>query len=88
MPTVIEKGIAVARNLGHPVKGFTGITLDFNRHYRSNLNPVQRARDLEGNGIYLVGHHEIMVPLIAAGVIDALGTAGGAGRKTTTGETQ
>jgi hypothetical protein len=72
MPTVIEKGIAVARNLGYPVRGFTGVTLDFNRHYRSNLNPVQRARDLEGNGIYLVGHHELTVPLIAAGVLDAL----------------
>jgi len=81
MPTVIEKGIAVARNLGHPVSGFTGVTLDFNRHYRSNLNPVHRARDLEGKGIYLVGHHEIMLPLIAAGVVDVLERTAGRAEK-------
>lgn len=70
LPTVIEKAIAVARNQGFPVTGFVGVNMDFNRHYRSNLNPVQRAKDLGGKGYYLIGHHELLVPLLAACIIE------------------
>jgi hypothetical protein len=73
LPTVIEKALAIARNMGHPVKGFIGVTMDFIRNYRSGLNPVQRARDLDGKGYTLIGHHELMVPLLAAGIIEGLG---------------
>lgn len=64
LPLIIEKGLSVARNLGHEVKGFTGANLDFIRHYRPNLNPVQRALELGGKGINITGHHEINIPLI------------------------
>ncbi|MFH1537356.1 MAG: hypothetical protein ABIH66_00260 [bacterium] len=64
LPLIIEKGLSISRNLGHDVKGFTGANLDFIRHYRPQLNPVQRALELGGTGITLVGHHEINVPLI------------------------
>lgn len=64
LPLIIEKGLSIARNLGHEVKGFTGANLDFIRHYRAQLNPVQRALELGGAGISLIGHHEINIPLI------------------------
>ncbi|MHB2018454.1 MAG: GSU2086 family protein [Candidatus Xenobia bacterium] len=72
LPVVMEKAIAVARNLGHAVEGFTGVNMDFHQHYRSNLNPVSRAKELGGHGFALTGHHEIMVPLLAAAVLEDL----------------
>ena len=72
LPEVFLKVLTVARNLGHPVKQFTTVNLDFIRHYRPMTNVVQRPTAKGGRGINLVGHHEIMLPLIAAGVIEAL----------------
>lgn len=69
LPVVIEKAIAVARNLGHPVENFVGVNFDFQRHYRATLNPVQRAEVLGGRGYQLVGHHEILLPLLAHAVV-------------------
>ena len=69
LPLIIEKSLALARNLGYPVGGFTGVNLDFVRHYRSTLNPVARANELGGEGISIIGHHEINLPLIAAAVL-------------------
>lgn len=68
LPVVMEKAIAVCRNLGYPVEGFVGVNLDFIHHYRAHLNPVMRARDLGGAGYQILGHHEIVVPLLAAAV--------------------
>ncbi|MBM3464737.1 MAG: hypothetical protein FJX76_21780 [Armatimonadetes bacterium] len=72
LPVVLEKAFAAARNLGHPVEKFTGVTMDFQQHYRSNLNPVSRARELGGRGYTIIGHHELMLGLLAACVKDAL----------------
>ena len=49
--------------------------MDFIRHYRPLTNVVSRPTARSGRGINLVGHHEIMLPLLAAGVVEAL-TAG------------
>ena len=64
LPLIVEKSLSIARNLGKNVSKFTGVNLDFIQHYRANLNPVKRARELEGAGISITGHHEINVPLI------------------------
>ena len=56
----------MARNLGNTVNNFTTVTLDFIRHYRPMTNVVQRPVMKGGKGFALVGHHEIMVPLLAA----------------------
>ncbi len=72
LPLIIEKSLAVVRNLGHEIGGFTGVNLDFVRHYRPALNPVARAGEFGGEGITLIGHHEINIPLIAAGVLEKL----------------
>lgn len=72
MPEVFLKAVAVARNLGHRLEAFTTVNLDFNRHYRTTVNVLQRPTARGGRGIGLVGHHEILLPLIAAGVVEAL----------------
>ncbi len=74
LPEVFLKALNLARNLGHRVERFTTVDLDFIRHYRPTQNVVTRPTARGGKGISLVGHHEIMIPLIAAGVIEALGT--------------
>ena len=73
LPEVFLKALTVARNLGYRLEQFTSVNLDFIRHYRPMTNVVDRPTAKGGHGINLVGHHEIMVPLIAAGVIEMLG---------------
>ena len=73
LPEVFLKAITVARNLGHQLNDFTTVNLDFIQHYRPLINVVDRPTASGGKGINLVGHHEIMLPLIAAGVIEQLG---------------
>jgi hypothetical protein len=69
LPEVFLKALSLARNLGYRVNDFTTVNLDFIKHYRPLTNVVRRPG---GNGISLTGHHKIMVPLIAAGVIEQL----------------
>ncbi len=73
LPEVFLKTVSLARNLGHRLDHFTTVNLDFIRHYRPTVNVLQRPTARGGRGIHLVGHHEILLPLIAAGVIEALG---------------
>lgn len=72
LPEVFLKALTLVRNLGHEVRNFTTINMDFIRHYRSMTNVVQRPTSDGGNGYNLVGHHEIMFPLLAAAVIEGL----------------
>ena len=72
LPEVFLKALALARNLGFTVKRFTTVNLDFIRHYRPQMNVVERPTRLGGRGISLVGHHEILLPLLAAGVVEGL----------------
>jgi len=72
LPEVFLKALALARNLGHKVEKITTVNLDFIRHYRPSVNVVERPTRLGGKGYSLVGQHEILVPLIAAGLIEAV----------------
>jgi hypothetical protein len=72
LPEVFLKALSLARNLGHAVKEFATVNMDFNRHYRPTVNVVQRPTQEGGKGYYLIGHHEIMFPLLAAALIEAL----------------
>jgi hypothetical protein len=75
LPTIIEKSLAVCRNLGYDVRDFTGVNFDFIQHYRSTWNPVRRANELSdgaGRGIAITGHHELMIPLLCAAVNERL----------------
>lgn len=72
MPEVFLKALNVARNLGHDVKNFTTVNMDFIQHYRCVENVLRRPI-LEGGKSYaLTGHHEIMFPLLAAAVMERL----------------
>ncbi len=72
LPEVVLKAITSLINLGDSMKGMLGVNLDFVQHYRSNQQIVARVREIGGEGISLTGHHEVMIPLIAAGVIERL----------------
>lgn len=72
MPEVFLKALTIARNLGHKVEHFTTATFDMIRHYRPAENVQRRPTALGGQGFYLVGHHEIMIPLLFAAVIEEL----------------
>lgn len=74
LPEVFLKAIALARNLGHRVQRFTTVNLDFIHQYRPTVNVVERPTRMGGRGISLVGQHEILVPLLAAGLIEAAAT--------------
>ncbi|RLG38765.1 MAG: hypothetical protein DRO01_06230 [Thermoproteota archaeon] len=72
LPEVFLKAISLARNLGHKVNNLTTVNMDFNRHYRSFENVVKRPILNSGQGYQLIGHHEIMFPLLVAGVLAQL----------------
>jgi hypothetical protein len=73
MPEVFLKALTLVRNIGHSLDDFTTINLDFIRHYRPMTNVVNRPTLGQGKGYAIVGHHEILIPLIAAGIIESLG---------------
>ncbi len=77
LPEVFLKALSLARNLGHKPRRFTTVNLDFIRHYRPQVNVVERPTRLGGTGISLVGQHEVLVPLLAAGAIEAVAAEGG-----------
>lgn len=67
MPEVFLKAVSAVRNLGLPLRNFTTVNLDFLQHYRPRVNVVERPHaGAGGRGIALTGHHEILVPLLAA----------------------
>ena len=72
MPEVFLKALTVARNLGNTVNHFTTATFDMIRQYRPTENVVRRPTHLGGHGYYLVGHHEINIPLLFAAVKEKL----------------
>jgi hypothetical protein len=71
MPEVFLKALSAVRNLGHEVRDFTTVNLDFLQHYRPRVNVVERPHAQSGGyGYALTGHHEIMIPLLAAFLIE------------------
>ena len=71
LPEVFLKAVSAVRNLGHPLAGFTTVNLDFLQQYRPTLNVVERPHAKSGGAGYaLTGHHELLVPLLAACLIE------------------
>lgn len=70
LPEVFLKAVALARNRGVPLDGLTTVNLDFVRLYRPHTNVVSRPVAGIGRGFSLVGHHEIMIPLLAAALAE------------------
>jgi hypothetical protein len=72
LPEVFLKAVALARNRGLPLTGLTTVNLDFIRLYRPQTNVVVRPpAGTGGQGYSLVGHHEILIPLLAAALIES-----------------
>ena len=72
LPEIFLKATTLVRNLGYTLEDFTTINLDFLKHYRPLTNVVNRPTAKGGRGINMVGHHEILLPLIAAGLIEGI----------------
>ncbi|HEX4348265.1 MAG TPA: hypothetical protein VHZ73_11885 [Vicinamibacterales bacterium] len=79
LPEVFLKAVALAKNRGLALDGLTTVNLDFIRSYRPQTNVVVRPIAGAGRGYSLVGHHEIMIPLLAAALVDADTKQGAAG---------
>lgn len=72
LPEVFVKAVSLARNLGFSVRRLLTVNLDFLRHYRPQMNVLQRPTLPDGRGYHLTGHHEILFPLLCAAWVEAL----------------
>ena len=70
LPEVFLKAVALVRNRGISLDGLTTVNLDFMRLYRPHTNVVSRPVAGIGKGYSLVGHHELMIPLLAAALLE------------------
>jgi hypothetical protein len=71
LPEVFLKAVSAVRNLGHPLTEFTTVNFDFIQHYRPRVNVVERPHAASGGkGYAITGHHELMIPLLAAALIE------------------
>ncbi len=68
LPEVFLKAVSFVRNKGKTLEHFSTAVFDFIHHYRPDQNVVKRAVGKRGRGFYFIGHHEIMIPLLAAGL--------------------
>lgn len=66
LPEVFLKSITLVRNLGYSVNKIVTANFDFIQHYRERVNVVQRPTSNGGKGYSFTGHHELMLPLLAA----------------------
>jgi hypothetical protein len=71
LPEVFLKAVTLARNLGHRVEDFSTANLDFIQSYRPSVNVVERPVRGTGRGYRLTGHHELLVPLLAAALVES-----------------
>jgi hypothetical protein len=74
LPEVFLKTVSLGRNLGHALSNITTVNMDFLAHYRPLTNVVRRPTQKGGRGYSLIGHHEIMLPLLVAAVAEELGS--------------
>jgi hypothetical protein len=77
LPEVFLKAVSVARNFGHSLDGLLAITLDKQAQYRNRVNVLDRPAS---EGIELIGHHELLIPLLHAAVAGQLAGQSGASR--------
>jgi deoxyhypusine synthase len=72
LPEVFLKALNLARNLGNSVKNFTAANFDMIHQYRPQQNVVCRPTEGSGKGYYILGHHEIMLPLLVQAIIEKI----------------
>jgi hypothetical protein len=72
LPEVFIKAVSIARNFGHNLDGLVAVNVDKQSQYRSRVNVLDRPATL---GIELIGHHEILLPLLHAALAGRLKSA-------------
>ena len=70
LPEVFLKAVSLVRNRGIALDGLTTVNMDFLKMYRAETNVVRRPVAGVGTGYSLTGHHELMLPLLAAMLAD------------------
>jgi len=68
LPEVFLKALTVARNLSGAARNLLTANFDMLQHYRPRVNVVDRPTRTGGRGFNFTGHHEIMIPLLHAGI--------------------
>ena len=76
LPEVFLKALTVVRNLGFKAHDIVTANFDMLQHYRPRVNVVDRPTRSGGRGFNFTGHHEIMIPLLHAGLRCAVELAG------------
>ena len=73
LPEIFLKAVSVVRNLGVALRPITTANFDFIQHYRPLQNVVKRPTasaqgrsGLASHGYAITGHHELLLPLVAA----------------------
>jgi len=69
LPEVLLKAVSVVRNFGHSLEGLVTVNVDKQVQYRSKVNVLDRPAS---QGIELIGHHEILLPLLHVAVAQKL----------------
>jgi hypothetical protein len=69
LPEVLLKAVGVVRNFGHRLEGLITVNVDKQVQYRSKVNVLERPA---AQGIELIGHHEILLPLVHMAVAEKL----------------
>lgn len=72
LPEVFLKAVTVARNLGFRLNRFTSANFDMIRQYRPYQNVVSRPTSKGGRGYNIIGHHELMIPLLYRSIIEKI----------------
>jgi rfaE bifunctional protein nucleotidyltransferase chain/domain len=75
LPEVFLKAFTVAQNLGAELRDFVTVNMDMLAHYRPGENVVRRLAPIGRGGYTLLGRHEIMLPLVAQAVVEAIEAA-------------
>lgn len=65
LPEIFLKALSFVRNRGKLEGEFTTAVFDFIHHYRPYQNVVKRPHGDKGKGFYFIGHHELLIPLLA-----------------------
>lgn len=66
LPEIFLKAVSCIRNKGVALEYFSTAVFDFRHLYRPYENVVKRPLGIRGRGFYFIGHHEIMIPLLAS----------------------
>jgi hypothetical protein len=68
LPEVFLKALTVARNVYGKPRRIVTANFDMISHYRPTVNVVMRPTREGGVGYSFIGHHELMIPLLAWGL--------------------